>query len=49
MLVSADKPNQTLDFRIRTITAGITLEKSELDLSMLISVLPVNLLPSSSV
>lgn len=26
LLVSADKPNQTLDFRIRTITAGITLE-----------------------
>jgi uncharacterized protein (UPF0210 family) len=25
-LVSADKPNQTFDFRIRTITAGITLE-----------------------
>ncbi len=25
-LVSTDKPNQTFDFRIRTITAGITLE-----------------------
>tara|TARA_R110001592_G_scaffold342014_2_gene631525 strand:- start:52 stop:1284 length:1233 start_codon:yes stop_codon:yes gene_type:complete len=26
MLISADKPMQTFDFRIRTITAGITLE-----------------------
>jgi len=26
LLVSADKPNQTFDFRIRTITADITLE-----------------------
>ncbi|WP_445733096.1 DUF711 family protein [Mariniflexile sp.] len=26
LLISADKPNQTFDFRIRTITAGITLE-----------------------
>lgn len=26
LLVSADKPNPTFDFRIRTITAGITLE-----------------------
>lgn len=26
LLVSADKPNQIFDFRIRTITAGVTLE-----------------------
>lgn len=26
LLISADKPKQTFDFRIRTITAGITLE-----------------------
>ncbi|MEB2777344.1 DUF711 family protein [Algoriphagus sp. D3-2-R+10] len=26
LFISADKPNQTFDFRIRTITAGITLE-----------------------
>jgi len=26
LLISANKPNQTFDFRIRTITAGITLE-----------------------
>jgi len=25
-MVSADKPNQNFDFRIRTITAGVTLE-----------------------
>jgi len=26
LMVSADKPNQNFDFRIRTITAGVTLE-----------------------
>jgi hypothetical protein len=26
LLISADKPKQKFDFRIRTITAGITLE-----------------------